>query len=165
MPPDPVILEKLKEKFPTEIVSTNDSGEMPVAVIKKAEGHSILSFMKEEPALRFDFLIDLTAIDRQKLGGTPRFEVVYHLYSVTLKHRLRLKIQLPEEDLRLASAVDLWKSANWMERECAEMFGILFEGHPNPKKLLLFEGFEGYPLRKDYPIDRRQKIPVPEEKL
>ncbi|MBI2499886.1 MAG: NADH-quinone oxidoreductase subunit C, partial [Deltaproteobacteria bacterium] len=116
--------------------------------------------LRDDPRTACDLLRCLSVVDYE-----DHFEVVYHLYSVTLKYRLRLKIQLPEEDLRLASAVDLWKSANWMERECAEMFGILFEGHPNPKKLLLFEGFEGYPLRKDYPIDRRQKIPVPEEKL
>jgi NADH-quinone oxidoreductase subunit C len=108
--------------------------------------------------------LDVCGVDYLKAGDKPRFEVVYHLYSVTNNHRLRLRVKVPEEDMTLPTATDLWKSADWHEREAFDMFGFRFEGHPNLKRILLFDGFEGHPLRKDYPMEKRQKIPVPEEK-
>ena len=99
------------------------------------------------------------------LGRNPRFEVVYHLYSIPLNHRIRIKVPVSEENCKVPTCIDLWKSADWFERETFDMMGIVFEGHPNLKRLLLFEGFEGHPLRKDYPINQRQKIPEALEKL
>jgi len=164
-----VILEKLQQQFASEILSTHQAQGDLTVVIRKDRLHDILRFLKEDPDLSFEMLMDLCGVDNLRLekegGNAPRFEVVYHLYSVTKNHRLRVRIKVPEEEMTLPTATDLWKSADWAERETHEMFGIVFEGHPNLKKLLLFEGFEGHPLRKDYPIGKRQKIPVPEEKL
>jgi len=118
---------------------------------------------KENENLKFDSMMDICGVDY--LGQTPRFEVVYHLYSIPLNHRIRIKVRVSEEDCVVPSVISLWKSADWFERETWEMFGVKFEGHPELKPLLLFEGFVGHPLRKDYPIEKRQKIPEPLENL
>ncbi len=87
-----------------------------------------------------------------------RFEVVYHFYSLAHNHRLRLKVPLTAEDPSVDSVTSLWQSADWFEREVWDMFGIRFIGHPNLKRILMYEPFEGYPLRKDYPITKRQPL-------
>ncbi|MFH1857553.1 MAG: NADH-quinone oxidoreductase subunit D [Candidatus Omnitrophota bacterium] len=95
----------------------------------------------------------------QKTCKRPsRFELVYHFYSLSKNHRLRLKIPLEAADPRVDSLTDLWKGADWFEREVHDMFGIVFQGHPNLKRILMYEGFEGHPLRKDYPVDKRQPL-------
>lgn len=87
-----------------------------------------------------------------------RFEMVYHLYSSTHRHRLRLKVPLTSTDLVVDSLTGLWHAANWFEREVWDMFGVRFTGHPNLKRLLMYESFIGHPLRKDYPINKRQPL-------
>ena len=89
---------------------------------------------------------------------TPRFEVVYHLYSLSKNHRLRVKIPVAGEDPVVDSLTPLWKGADWLEREVWDMFGIRFRGHPDLRRILLYEQFEGYPLRKDYPVNYRQPL-------
>ncbi len=106
-------------------------------------------------------LADLTAVDYSKFPGRedgPRFEVVYHLLSVPHNHRLRVKVRVSEDDPVVPTASGLWPIADWFEREVWDMFGLRFAGHPNPKRLLLYEEFVGHPLRKDYPINRRQPL-------
>ena len=159
-----MILEKIQNRFVSEILGSHqDKGDLTV-IVRKDDLHKILEFLKTDPDLSFEILMDVCGVDYLKMGEKPRFEAVYHLYSVSKNHRLRLRVKVPEEDMMLPSAIDLWKSADWHEREAFDMFGFQFEGHPNLKRLLLFEGFEGHPLRKDYPMEKRQKIPVPEEK-
>ncbi len=96
--------------------------------------------------------------------GRPdaRFAVVYHFYSVTHKHRLRVVVPLEEADAELDSLTTLWAGANWLEREVWDMFGIRFQGHPDLKRILMYEEFEGYPLRKDYPVNKRQPLIGPQ---
>jgi len=121
----------------------------------------VLAHCRDDAALAFDVLIDLTAVDYLKYPGRedgPRFEVVYHLYSITHNHRLRLKVRVDEDDASVPSAVALWPIANWLERETWDMFGVRFEGHPDLRRLLMYEEFVGHPLRKDYPINRRQPL-------
>jgi NADH-quinone oxidoreductase subunit C/D len=109
---------------------------------------------------KFDFMMDLCGVDY--LGSErDRFEVVYHLFSSANNKRLRLKVKVPENNPEVQSISSVWKTANWFERECFDLFGIKFLGHPNLKRILLYEEFAGHPLRKDYPIDRRQSIPTP----
>ena len=110
-------------------------------------------------ALEFEMLTDLTAVDY--LPRTPRFEVVYHLFSPARGQRVRVKAPVPEEEASIASAVDLFPSANWMEREVWDLYGIRFEGHPDLRRILLYEEFQGHPLRKDYPKERRQPLVGP----
>ncbi len=98
----------------------------------------------------FDMLTDLCGVDNY--GEDPRFEVVYHLYSFQTRERLRLKIGVPEDDLVVDSVVPVWKTADWHEREAFDMFGIRFRGHPNLKRILMWDGYPYFPLRKDFPL-------------
>jgi NADH-quinone oxidoreductase subunit C len=116
----------------------------------------VLAFLRDDPELEFEMLTDLTAVDY--LGEQPRFEVVYHLYSVAHNHRVRVKVRVPEDDPAIASAVPLYASANWMEREVFDLYGIRFDGHPDLRRILLYDEFEGHPLRKDYPKEKRQPL-------
>jgi NADH-quinone oxidoreductase subunit C len=127
--------------------------------IPREDAVDVFAALRDRAPFRFNFLIDVTAVDY--LGCEPRFEVVYHLYSLAQNHRLRVKIGVPESEPWVHSLVPLWKAANWLEREAWDMFGIRFLGHPDPRRILLYEEFVGHPLRKDYPVDRRQPL-VPE---
>ena len=104
----------------------------------------------------FDLFVDVTAVDWP--GRTPRFDVVYHFYSTTTFQRVRVKTRVDAADPVVDSLVTLYGSALFLERECHEMYGIKFRGHPDPRPILLYEGFVGYPLRKDYPIGREQPL-------
>jgi NADH-quinone oxidoreductase subunit C len=118
-----------------------------------------LTRLRDDPALRFDVLVDVTCVDYR--GRAPRFEVVYQLRSLTHRHRLRVKVGVPEDDARIASAVPVWKSASWAEREAYDLFGMEFTGHPDLRRLLMYPEFVGHPLRKDYPLNLRHPL-VPE---
>jgi NADH-quinone oxidoreductase subunit C len=99
--------------------------------------------------------------DREAWPGPPgqfRFTVVYHFYSMSHKHRLRLVVPVEEAAAEVDSLTSVWPGANWLEREVWDMFGIRFRGHPDLKRILMYEGFEGHPLRKDYPVKRRQPL-------
>jgi NADH-quinone oxidoreductase subunit C len=99
--------------------------------------------------------------DRDPWPGPPgqfRFTVVYHFYSLAQKHRLRLVVPVEEADPEVDSLISLWPGANWLEREVWDMFGIRFRGHPGLKRILMYDGFEGHPLRKDYPVKKRQPL-------
>jgi NADH-quinone oxidoreductase subunit C len=120
----------------------------------------LLRFLRDDADCAFEMLTDLTVVDR--LGEEPRFEVVYHLYSVAKNQRVRLKVGVPEGDPVVASATALSASANWMEREAFDLYGIRFDGHPDLRRILLYEEFEGHPLRKDYSKLKRQPLIGPE---
>ena len=136
-----------------------EHGEVTIAIGRDA-ALEIFRALRDRPELGFDFLTDVTAVDY--LGQVPRFTVVYHLYSLAQNHRLRVKIRVPEDEPWVQSLTGLWRSANWVERECWDMFGIRFVGHPDPRRILMYEEFVGHPLRKDYPVDKRQ--PLTEER-
>jgi NADH-quinone oxidoreductase subunit C len=118
-----------------------------------------LRALRDDAALAFDALADLTAVDY--LGREPRFEVVYQLNSLAHHHRLRVKAEVPGSDPRIASATPLWNAALWAEREVWDLFGIHFVGHPDLRRILMYPEFEGHPLRKDYPVNKRQPL-IPE---
>ena len=107
--------------------------------------------LKEDPACPFDFLSDVTCVDWYP--AEPRFEVVYELLSMTRKDRLRLKVRLAGADAKLESLTSVWPSANFFEREVFDLFGIQFEGHPDLRRIMMPENWEGHPLRKDYPVE------------
>ncbi len=119
--------------------------------------------LKDDPALAFDFLSDITAVDY--FGKKePRFEVVYHLLSLGRRRRARIKVGVSEDAPEVDSLIPLWRAADWLEREVWDMFGIRFRGHPDLRRILLYEEFRGHPLRKDYPVNQRQPL-VPERPL
>jgi NADH-quinone oxidoreductase subunit C len=126
-----------------------------VAVIGKEALLQIATFLKNGPG-EFAMLLDLTCVDYS--DREPRFEMVYHFFSLSRKRRLRIKTGLDESDLRIASLTSLWKNANWLEREVYDLFGVHFEGHPDLRRIFMYDGFEGHPLRKDYPLRRRQPL-------
>jgi NADH-quinone oxidoreductase subunit C len=145
------IAEKIKEKFPEEVVEVTETMGQVSVILKRGRILDICRFLHDNPHLLFDHLQDLTAVDwRGK--KEPRFEVVYNIYSIRYRHSLRLKAQVPEEDPAIRSVVPLWEGANWHERECFDMFGIQFTGHPDLRRILMPEDWEGHPLRKDYPL-------------
>ena len=145
------VVEKLKEQFPEEILEVTECAGQVSVTVRRERILEIMRFLHDEGDLRFDHLADLCGVDW--LGRkTPRFEVVYNLFSIRYKRYLRVKAQVPEEDPRIDSVTSIWKTANWFERECYDMFGIVFEGHPDLRRVLMPEDWEGYPLRKDYPL-------------
>lgn len=111
---------------------------------------AVLQTLRDRAELKFEVLAEMTAADYWP--REPRFEVIYMLISVQNRLRLRLKVRLPGEDPHVQTATGLWSSANWLEREIWDMFGIAFDGHPDPRRLLMPEDWEGYPARKDYPV-------------
>lgn len=129
------------------------------AVVEAAEIVRVMRFLRDHDTTRFEILSDVTAVDYH--GRDPRFEVVYHLYSIEHNHRLRVKAAVPEVPCQIDSVVSLWPAADWMEREVWDLYGIRFRGHPDLRRILLYEEFEGHPLRKDYPKERRQPLVGP----
>ena len=111
-----------------------------------------MTFLRDDPELTFDYLADVTAVDRLKLDEAIRFAVVYQLYSYKHNRRFSVSIPVPEADPRIQSVVSVWPGANWLEREVYDMYGIVFEGHPDLRRILMPDDFGSYPLRKDYPL-------------
>jgi len=109
------------------------------------------SFLKTDPDLNFNFLADVCGFDRGP-EEEPRFEVNYHLFSTTKHHRLRLKVLLNEEDTHVPTVTGVWRTANWHERETYDLFGVIFDGHPDLRRILLPDDWQGYALRKDFPL-------------
>ena len=151
-----VTLIKLTERFPGSILETHSHRGNDTAVVKKDDILDICTFLRDDEALLYNFMMDLTAVDY--LGKEPRFEVVYHLYSLKYNRRVRIKARVSESDCSIDSIVPIWISANWFEREAFDLYGITFKGHPELRRLLLYEEFQGHPLRKDYPIKKRQPL-------
>jgi len=151
-----VTLKRLAERFAESIIETHSHRGNDTAVVKKEDILRICNYLRDDEALLYNFMMDLTVVDY--LGKEPRFEVVYHLYSLKYNRRVRIKARISESDTSIDSIVPIWISANWFEREAFDMYGIVFNGHPELRRLLLYEGFEGHPLRKDYPIKKRQPL-------
>ena len=153
------ILDILSKEFPSDILQTHSQHNDETAIVRKESILQIMKFLKTNPALDFSVLMDLTAVDCLMLRNkTMRFEVVYHLFSLAKRHRVRIKAGVDERDAMIDSITSLWPVADWFEREVWDMFGIGFHGHPNLTRILMYEGFVGHPLRKDYPITKRQPL-------
>ncbi|MDX1763962.1 MAG: NADH-quinone oxidoreductase subunit C [bacterium] len=145
------ILEGLKDRLPALVVElSRSSGQLAMTVDKK-DIVAVCRVLKEHRDMNFDYLADLCGVDY--LGKREkRFQVVYNLYSIALNHRIRVKTDVSEEDCAVDSVTEIWKTANWHERELYDMFGIDVKGHPELERILMPEDWEGYPLRKDYPL-------------
>lgn len=153
------LIDLVKQKFPADVLESHSQRGDDTVVVYAARWKDVARFLKDDPRADMSMLMDLTAVDYP--DRTPRFEVVVHLYSLSKGHRLRLKARVGDEAgtaVEIDSLADLWASANWAERECWDMFGVRFNGHPDLRRILLYPEFEGYPLRKDYPADRIQPL-------
>jgi NADH-quinone oxidoreductase subunit C len=112
---------------------------------------AVCAFLKAAPGLEFNFLADLCGFDRGP-EEEPRFEVNYHLFSTTKHHRVRLKVILTEDDIHVPTVSTIWRTADWHERETYDLFGVIFDGHPDLRRILLPDDWQGHALRKDFPL-------------
>jgi NADH-quinone oxidoreductase subunit C len=147
------IIAQVEERFGDAIEASERPLGDAVLTVGKARVRDVLSHLREEG---FDLLLDIAGVDGLYLGRRDRFELVYNLYALEGDLRLRVKVFVPESDMRLPTMSDLWQSANWAEREAYDMFGFVFEGHPNLVRILCHREFVGHALRKDYPIMKGQ---------
>jgi len=147
-------VDAMRDKFGDAVIShVIMSGDEHVVYVSPERNLEILRWLKEEPAQRYDLCKDITAID---FGGTRPLELLYELWSIPHKRQLRVKCVLPLQALEVDSAVPVWNTANWHEREAYDMFGINFRGHPDMRRILMPENYaEGHPLRKDFPLRGR----------
>lgn len=148
-------LSYIQERLGSKVIEVIQPQGDDVLVLDRAGLRESLRFLKEDHQLDYDFLSDITAVDywRKK---EPRFEVVYQILSRAGRRRLRVRVPVPENDPSVESLTPLWRGANFMEREVWDLFGIRFLDHPDLRRVLLYEEFVGFPLRKDYPVNQVQ---------
>jgi NADH-quinone oxidoreductase subunit C len=151
------LVDAIQARFPEAVIESSAQAGDETVVLRVENLVEVCSFLKTDGNARMEMLTDVTAIDWAD-RRTPRFEVVYHLASYTLKQRLRIKVRVPEEQAKVPTLTTVWKGANWPERETWDMYGIHFDGHPDLRRILLYDNFEGHPLRKDYPKRGYQPI-------
>lgn len=155
-------LELLKERFAADVLSTEDRLGDAVATVRREAVRDVLRFCKDDPSLRCNLLLDVIGVDWPQ--RPQRFDVVYSLRSLSTGERLRVKTAVGEDE-SVPSVSDLWRSAEWAEREVYDLYGVQFADHPDLRRILTHHQFEGHPLRKDYPIERGQMCYVPEKLL
>ena len=148
-----IILKKLKERFAKSILEVGEFRNELTIILRKEGIVRISQFLRDDPELCFNFLSDLCGVDYLK--RKPRFDVVYNLYSIKKNHRVRLKIKVDDGE-NVPSVTSVWSTANWHEREVFDMFGIRFDGHPDLRRILMPEDWEGHPLRKDFPLTKEE---------
>ncbi len=183
------LIELVTDHFPDAVSASHSYRGDATVVLRPKSLLEVARFLKDDPGLQMNFLMDLTAVDYSTFGkgpapaffassgvavrpsaqipdgdpwpgppGPSRFAVVYHFYSMAHKHRLRLVVPAPEAAPQLDSLTSLWPGADWLEREVWDMFGVDFRGHPDLKRILMYEGFDGHALRKDYPYYKQQPL-------
>ena len=141
----------LQAEFPAARFEIAPSIDLqPTIYASRGEVPAVTRALRDRVDLRFVFLAELTAVDFHP--REPRFELVYLLVSFEHRLRLRVKVRLPGDDARIGTVSGVWPAANWLEREVWDLFGIVFDGHPDPRRLLMPEDWDGFPLRKDYPV-------------
>ncbi|MEO1996345.1 MAG: NADH-quinone oxidoreductase subunit C [Planctomycetaceae bacterium] len=185
------LIEVVTQSLPAAVSSSHAWRGDQTLVVRPESLVEVATLLRDEPSLQMGFLMDLTAVDYSTFDdgaapaffassgvavkpisgirdenpwsepSTTRFVVVYHFYSVQHKHRLRLIVPVDEEQAEVDSLTPLWPGANWLEREVWDMFGIRFRGHPDLRRILMYDEFEGHPLRKDYRVDKRQPLVQP----
>jgi NADH-quinone oxidoreductase subunit C len=154
-----VVLERLSAKFKDAVLETHSDFGDDTAVVRADRWQEICRWLRSDPAMSFDMLVDLCGVDFP--DRAPRIEVVLHLYSIDKRHRVRLKARVGDAEgtgAEIDSIAGIWMGANWFERETWDMMGVKFRGHPDLRRLLMYPEFEGHPLRKDYPAQRTQPL-------
>ena len=151
MPEPNPAAEAVRRAFPDAVIEEQTFRDEATLVVRVQDLVAVARFLRDDPALAFTMLKDCCGLDGLLLGQTPRFAVVYQLYSMKHNRSLRLMVRVGDGQ-RVPSVVPVWPGAAWYEREAYDMFGIPFEGHPDLRRILTPEGFEGHPLRKDFPL-------------
>ena len=173
------VLDALRARFGGAVLATSTAHGDDVAVVKRESLHEVAAFLRDDPAMAFNYpcyctCVDYLGMEMLTVSPTtplavpsipaalaeeePRFAMVYELRSLTHRHRIRLKVPLQEGDLKVPTLSDLWPAFNWLERETYDMYGVAFEGHPDLRRIFMYDEFIGHPLRKDYPKERRQPL-------
>ncbi|MBM3856625.1 MAG: NADH-quinone oxidoreductase subunit C [Verrucomicrobia bacterium] len=145
----PEAVQKIEEKFSSDILDKKEFRGETTFNVASERLHELARFCRDE--LGFEMLLDISSVDH--FGEEMRFEMVYQLYSIKHHIALRLKCRLPEVDPKIPTVNDLWPTANWHEREVYDMMGIIFEGHPDLRRILMWDGYPYFPLRKDFPLE------------
>jgi len=143
------LLNSLGKAFGSKVQEPTEFRGETTCAIAASDLREIAKFCRDE--LSLDYLIDITSIDN--FGEEPRFEIVYHLYSMPRASHLRLKLKVPEEARAVDTVSDIWPTANWHEREIYDMMGLKFNGHPDLRRILMWDGYPFFPLRKDFPLE------------
>ena len=150
------LVAALQEAVPAAQIESVPSVDLHATVyVARDELPAVARALRDRPGLGFDLLADIVAVDLWP--REPRFELAYILVSIANRSRLRLKVRLAGQSAHVASVISVWPAANWLEREVWDLFGIAFDGHPDPRRLLMPEDWDGFPLRKDYPVQIRMK--------
>lgn len=146
-----LLATRIQEAFPNAFRKAVEwRGDLAITVARESM-HEVAQFLHDDPALDFDYIVHVSSVDWP--DDDERFEVVYEFYSIRKRHRIRLKARVPESDCVIDSLVDIWKGADFMEREVFDMMGIRFRHHPDLRRILMPDDYtEGYPLRKDFPL-------------
>ncbi len=147
------VVRTLRERFADAVLDVSQNRGQFRVTIARERLPEVVQFLRDEPALRFDFLVDLSALDHY--GAEPRFRTFYVLRSMSRHEELVLKCEVPEEDCWVPTLTGLFATADWLERECYDMFGIDFRGHPDLRRILMPEFFTDFALRKDFPLPGR----------
>ena len=154
-----LVVEKVQAKFGAGVLETHAHLGDDTIVVAPSVWKDVAKFLREDPALDFQLFVDLCAVDYP--DRVPRFEVVLHVHSVSKRHRIRVKTRVGDEEgegAEVDSLVDVWAGANWFERETWDMMGVVFKGHPDLRRILMYPEFVGHPLRKDYPAQKTQPL-------
>jgi NADH-quinone oxidoreductase subunit C len=145
----PELLSSLSDLLGSKIRERSEFRGETTFVVEKPDIREAAKFCRDE--LSFDYLLDISSVDN--FGSEPRFEVVYELYSMTMAVHLRLKLRVSEDDPTVDTVSDIWPTANWHEREIWDMMGLRFNGHPDLRRILMWEGYPYFPLRKEFPLE------------
>lgn len=144
-----LLVTRLTDRFGDRIRGTTVFKDEVTHLVDREALVPVCQFVKNDPRLQMDYLVDVIGVDL--FTTVPRFEVVYHMYSIPHHHRLRLKVKIDDGE-SIPTVTGIWPAADWPEREVYDMYGIRFEGHPNLKRIYMAPDWQGFPLRKDYPL-------------
>jgi NADH-quinone oxidoreductase subunit C len=142
------LIDFVRKHFPGDVLDSHSRLGNDTVVLEGKRLRDVMTLLRDDPSTQMNFLRAITCVDYHR--REPRFEVIYILYSMTHKHMLTLRVVVNEDDCRVPSVHDLYGCAAWHEREVFDMYGVRFDGHPDLRRVLLYEEFEGHPLRKDY---------------
>ena len=163
------VAEKVQARFGAKVLRTYEFRGQAAVTVAPADLRDVLLFLRDDPELQFEMLMDVGGVDYLGYDEDDtrewRFEVVYQMYSAPLNHRFRVKVAVRDDSVTVPSVWDMWAIANWEEREVYDMYGVRFTGHPNLRRILCHDEFVGHALRKDYPINKRQKLSQPSENI
>ena len=156
-------LKKLKEDLGNTVLGVEEYRGDITIIVPCEKILEVCKYLRDSEEQLYNLFIDLASIDYSKFvkAQPERFALIYHLFSLRFKERVRVKIFIPEANPKVQTITELWPAANWFEREAYDMMGIAFEGHPDLRRILCHDDFIGHALRKDYPIQKRQKLIKP----